>query len=125
MFDHILLILLLLADVLCWYESRRSGNIMKLYFKERAAWYERRYRIQNAKTAESPSIPPEISVKVGGTRGSSTVERVMPKEMPVGQADTMINTKRPKKDSEFPCETEYLLPTETSTLAAEKPEKSS
>ena len=42
MFDHVLLVLLLLADGLCWYEARRSGNVMKLYFVERRKWYEAR-----------------------------------------------------------------------------------
>ena len=99
MFDHVLLVLLLLADVLCWYEARRSGSIMQVYFREKAAWYERRYRLQNAKTAESSSIPPSTSVKVGGRRSSSIV------------AST--------------CETESSQLTATNAPVAEKHEKSS
>jgi len=51
MFDHILLVLLLLADGLCWYEARRSGNVMKAYFLERKRWYAAR-----AKTNTPPTV---------------------------------------------------------------------
>lgn len=53
MFDHILLVLLLLADVLCWYEARRSGNVMKLYFLERKKWYSARTKKTEQKTSDS------------------------------------------------------------------------
>ncbi len=125
MFDHVLLVLLLLADVLCWYEARRSGSIMQVYFRERAAWYERRYRLQNAKTAESSSIPPSTSVKVGGRRSSSIVEIVNPNERQIGRRETEPAIEKPKKDFASTCETESSQLTATNAPVAEKHEKSS
>src|ERR1700679_2859141 len=77
MFDHILLILLLLADVLCWYEARQSGNVMKLYFLERKKWYAARSKktetpiSESNANSESPS-PTEIeSPKTKSTNAKS------------------------------------------------------
>lgn len=124
-FETFLLLVIIAVDVMCWWEARQANHVMKAYFKERAKWYERRYRLQSAKTVESTSFEDKTSLIVGGMRTTTAVKPVVLLETPIGPNETGKGTKKLKNVLATSSEIKYSPPTEISAPVAEKPEKSS
>jgi hypothetical protein len=52
--ELVLLVVITLVDIGCWWEARRSSNVMRLYFDERKRWYAARAKYPTKNVQSMP-----------------------------------------------------------------------